>query len=120
MHRQPIARLREKKACPMALSMTRVVTFEKSGFRRKCRPSRAPGMLNEQATSTTMITSSSGIITLLKRSMPDCTPRAMTTWVIAMKIHPYTTGHQGCETKDENPALKSCSAASAPVHDCTR
>ena len=53
--------LSEKKACPMAPSTTSGVTLLRSGFRRKRKPSAAPGRVMEKPTSTRMMTSSSGI-----------------------------------------------------------
>ena len=55
---------REKNACPMALSTTPELILRKSGFKRKRRPSSDPGMEKEQTTSTAMMSSNRGIISL--------------------------------------------------------
>ena len=93
-----MARLSEKKACPMALSTTVGVTLAKSGFRRKVRLSDVPGILNEHTISTQMISNSMGIITLENRSMPLCTPRAITRCVISMNTTAQSNGCQGDDT----------------------
>ncbi len=71
-------RLSEKNACPMALSTTCGVTFEKSGLKRKLSPSAAPGISMELMQNAAKITNSSGISTLAIRSIPFSTPRLST------------------------------------------
>ena len=71
----------------MALSTTFVVTLLKSGLSRKVRPSLAPGIVNEQHASTTMITNSMGIMVLENLSMPDSTPLDTITCVSRRKTY---------------------------------
>ena len=85
--------------------MTLAVSFEKSGMSRKRSPSFEPGMLKEQTTSMPMMKSSIGIITFEKRSMPDCTPRAMMKCVSPMNSAPARTGCQGLPTKSLKTTL---------------
>ena len=100
-----MARLSEKNACPTALRITLAVSFEKSGFRRKRKPSEEPGILNEQTTRMPMMKSSKGIMIFEKRSMPDCTPLAMMTWVSAMKATPASIGIHVSLTKPVKTSL---------------
>ena len=94
--------LSEKKLCPKALRTTAPVIFEKSGMKRKRRPSAAPGRVSDFTHSTTMMTSSRGMSILLQRSMPSFTPRTTTTAVRARNASWQTMGSQGWVTKALN------------------
>ena len=48
MQRHPIPRLKEKKACPIALKNTFPSTLLKSGLSRNSIPAPAPGRVTEQ------------------------------------------------------------------------
>ncbi len=74
---QPKPRLSEKNACPMAPITTGPVILPKSGLKRKRSPAPASGSISELMQKTTMRASSSGMSTLLIRSMPLATPREM-------------------------------------------
>ncbi len=71
----------EKKAWPSATSMVEGVIFAKSGRRKKRIPSAAPGSSSERTASTMSAPKSSGMSSRADRSIPFCTPRAMTKWV---------------------------------------
>ena len=71
----------EKKACPSATSTVEGVTFEKSGRNRNRSPSSPPGISSEWIDSAIRMTNSRGISTFAERSMPFCTPVAMTKCV---------------------------------------
>ena len=71
----------EKNACPSATSTVVGVTFEKSGAKRNFNPASPPGISSECTDSTIRIRNSSGMRILAERSMPFCTPMAITKWV---------------------------------------
>ena len=48
MIRQPIPKLKEKKACPSALKTTEEVNLLKSGLKRKSNPASAFGKVTER------------------------------------------------------------------------
>ena len=71
----------EKNACPSATSTVVGVTFEKSGAKRNFSPASPPGISSEWTDRIIRMTKSSGIRILAERSMPFCTPSAITKWV---------------------------------------
>ncbi len=83
----PMPRLSEKKVCPRALTSTAGVILLKSGLRKYSSPTPASGRVSVTQHSASNITNSTGISTLLKRSMPFCTPHISTPMFRA--IMPY-------------------------------
>ena len=76
MIKQPIPKLKEKKACPSALKTTEEVNLLKSGLKRKSNPASAFGKVTER---THMISKNkSGIMILEARSIPFSTPETIT------------------------------------------
>ena len=98
-------RLREKNPCPNALISTFPVIFEKSGLKRKARPSFAPGKVMERTPNTISMTNSKGIRILAYFSMPFCTPLKTTKPVKKMKMPCHITLRQPMSWK----AVNSCS-----------
>lgn len=86
--------LREKKACPIALITVREVSWEKSGWKRKVRPSLAPGISSEFTANAAIIRKRMGMRILESFSMPFCTPRPMMAKLIARKIRVQRMGRQ--------------------------
>ena len=112
----------EKNACPSATSTVEGVTFEKSGRKRNRTPSPPPGISSEWIDSTIRMSSSSGMRILAERSMPFCTPKAITKWVASTKRQVYNTGRQGLLMNVSKISLYSPAVetrAKLPVTECT-
>ena len=76
----------EKEGLPHGYEQGRGATFEKSGWKKKRRPSPPPGMSSEWIEEEDEHDKSSGMSTLAERSMPFCTPSAITKCVARAKI----------------------------------
>ena len=68
--RMPMPRLSEKNACPRALRTTEGVILLKSGFRKYASPSAALSSYIDTPHITKSTRNSTGIRTLLRRSIP--------------------------------------------------
>ena len=93
----PIPIERVKNACPIALSHTSVVTFEKSGLKRNSSPLEAFGSDMEHIASTISKIKSIGIVIFEPRSIPFCTPNNTIPVVITMKAMSESVGFTGSE-----------------------
>ena len=91
---QPIPRLSEKKACPIASITVLEVTLEKSGLKRKANPLSEPPRVSDLTATTITSTKSSGIIYLENFSMPFSTPAITIPAVNATKRAIYNIGLQ--------------------------
>ena len=85
----------EKNACPIALSTTLGVIFEKSGLKRKFIPSENPGRNMERMQKIMRMRKRTGIRILAAFSIPLFTPRMRMTWLIKMKRITHTSGLSG-------------------------
>ena len=88
----PMPRLSEKKAWPSAFTTTPGVIFEKSGAKKKRRPSPAFGSDNDTQQNTTRSRNSMGISTFDSRSMPLRTPNSSTPRLSRMSTYVLTSG----------------------------
>ena len=69
MIKQPIPKLKEKKACPSALKTTEEVNLLKSGLKRKSNPASAFGKVTERTHMISKIKNKSGIMILEARTV---------------------------------------------------
>src|SRR5699024_3527662 len=76
----------EKKDCPKANRIVFELRFEKSGYKKKEIPSPILSNVSERMIKMIKAMNRAGIITLLARSIPFCTPFATTIIVMTMKI----------------------------------
>ena len=91
----PSPKLREKNACPIALTITDESIFEKSGENRNSRPSFAPGISNELIQKMMRIKNRIGIIMFDMRSIPFCTPRITITKLTIRNKIVHNKGRHG-------------------------
>ena len=103
----PIPIERVKNACPIALSHTSVVIFEKSGLKRKMSPLEAFGSDKEHIASTISNRKSMGIMIFEPRSMPFCTPNSTIPVVMMMNAMSESVGFTGSEMNIPNDAPPS-------------
>jgi hypothetical protein len=103
----PIPTLREKNACPIALSTTDDVTLEKSGFKRNFKPSEALGSVTERTHRTISMKKSIGIIILDALSIPPFTPEAMILWVKRTNTTVHIIGRMVLDENTSNTCLNS-------------
>ena len=100
-------RLREKNDCPNAPNTPVPVSLLKSGSKRNCNPSFAPGNVKERTTISNSRIKSTGIRILEIFSMPFCTPKEITSAVRARNANWKSTGQKECEVKEAKASATS-------------
>ena len=85
----------EKNACPRAQAHPDAPSLERSGLSRYFTPSAEPGSDTENTTIATISTKSSGIVILVKRSIPFFTPPSTISDVAARKAKSINTDSAG-------------------------